>query len=843
MFDDNDDDPLPGFDPRSQTQRVFQTQVIICTITGALIFFFFCFLRSRLPQIYEIRSFKIKNKIKPLSSSMFGWMKELYDITDQELLEKSGLDNFVFLSFFKLGIKTLLTISLLAILILSPIRYYYTGKYDRDGISWVSISEVFYSPRDGGDELNDTYLWMYTVFTYVFSILVVYFTYKETIKVIETRQDYLGSQNSITDRTIRVSHIPKTLLLEDSLKSHIEEITVGKVVKVNLVYDYSPLRRLFESRRQILEQLEYLNLKEYGLKVKIFTKTPSAVLKRLPSDIDLETLPYELRNQETNETTSLLPNLVPKDNSKLGSLFLKKTREHALETKIYKLIEIDDEIVELKSTDEFKPLGVAFVTMDSVASAQMCAQLVFSSNVMELITELAPSPVDINWENFNVSAKSKVVKQNIIQLLILIVSMLLIFPISYIAKLLNVKTIRKLWPEFGDYLIKNKWVSIVITGFLPTYLLTLINVCLPYLISYLTQFEGLISKGDIELSVIKKNFVYIFFNFFLVFTLFGTLSNYWALLTDTTKIAYLLASSIKNLSLFYVDLILLQGMIMFPFKLIQIDVLLLLVWNYVIKGNYQTPRSYRDLIYKPSIFDFGLILPQHMLIFIITLIYSVISTKIVASGLIYFVFGYFVYKYQLMFSTVHLRHSTGKCWPIIVRRICVGLLFMQLTMLGTLALEQSYFLALFIAPLLLLTMLIMFAFEKRFEPLLKFVALQSIFDAKGQVLDFESVPDMSIGDMSVDAINSVPGSSALSPRLRKRRSTIEEEREQFQDYVYPYLSDPMDGPWIGFEGEYITMIRYIRGASYTDEPDSHTATGDNIIKRVFRKKNTKAEYD
>ncbi|ODV95333.1 hypothetical protein PACTADRAFT_42130 [Pachysolen tannophilus NRRL Y-2460] len=846
-----DDDPIPGFDPRAQTQRVFQVQVVICTVTGILIFFCFCILRYKIPQIYAIRSFRKRDSIKPLPDNYFGWIRVLNNITDDEILEKAGLDAFVFLNFFKLCIKILTTCGLFAMFIISPLRFYYTGEYDKDNISWskMIISSFIVDDGDGDQDpnrdSNEHYLWVYPFFTITFTLLVCYFVNQQTSFVITTRQKYLGSQNSITDRTIKVSHIPPHLNDEEALKEHIERLVAGKVGKVHMVHDYSSLKELFEERKLIINQLESTYSRFYGLNVKIFEK-------------------------------NVVPSAIP---FKKLSLFGDKI--DILTYLAEKLMKIDDSINELRSNNDFKSLNSAFVTMDSVSTAQMCAQAIFSPNVMELITVLAPSPQDINWENFTLSPKAKIFRRNFIQILIFITSALLIIPLSYIAKLLNVKTIRKLWPEFGDYLIANKWFSTIINGFLPTYLFTLINVALPYVISYLTELQGIISKGDIELSVIRKNFLYIFFNLFLVFTLFGTWSNYWALLSDTTKIAYLLASSIKTLSLFYVDLILLQGLTMFPFKLLQIDELFLITWKYLIRRKHQTPREYRDLIYKPSIFDFGLILPQHILIFIITLIYSVISTKIVVSGLIYFVAGFYTYKYQLIYSMIHLRHSTGKSWPIIVRRICLGLILLQITMFGTLLLEEAYILAAPIVPLFFLTIALAFFFEKHYSPLLNYIALQSIeesgyddndignnignsgnshnnnFLAQDYTFDeadnFDSTIDNAVVPDSAECspLSSnedlgavIPHSSMTS--LKKRRSTIEEERESHQQYVYPYLIDTMDGPWIGFNGDYVSMICYYYKHSNGNLSEYGSANIDNqatIVERIFRRKNTKADYD
>ena len=78
------------------------------------------------------------------------------------------------------------------------------------------------------------------------------------------------------------------------------------------------------------------------------------------------------------------------------------------------------------------------------------------------------------------------------------------------------------------------------------------------------------------MSLISKNFFFTFFNLFLVFTTFGTgltARGYYDKvgdsLKDTRSIAFLLATSLKDLVLFYINLIVLQGLGLFPFRLLE----------------------------------------------------------------------------------------------------------------------------------------------------------------------------------------------------------------------------------------------------------------------------------
>lgn len=63
----------------------------------------------------------------------------------------------------------------------------------------------------------------------------------------------------------------------------------------------------------------------------------------------------------------------------------------------------------------------------------------------------------------------------------------------------------------------------------------------------------------------------------------------------------------------------------------------------------RTPRDYAELNAPPMI-NYGVVYPQAILIFIITLLHSVIQPLILVFGAVYFGVGYVVYKYKLLFG-------------------------------------------------------------------------------------------------------------------------------------------------------------------------------------------------
>ena len=131
----------------------------------------------------------------------------------------------------------------------------------------------------------------------------------------------------------------------------------------------------------------------------------------------------------------------------------------------------------------------------------------------------------------------------------------------------------------------------------------------------------------------------------------------------------------------------------------------------------------------PPIFSYGFYLPQTLLIFIICIVYSVLpkSELVTLFGLVYFLFGSFVHKYQLLYAMDHRQHSTGRAWPIICNRVVVGILVFQLAMAGQLALRGAYKRAVIILPLLIGTFWFAIFYRRTYEPLMKFIALRSLY--------------------------------------------------------------------------------------------------------------------
>lgn len=976
------------------SSRMLSTQLLVASSLGLFAILLFAVLRNRFPHVFMARLSYLKklNNIKNPSAkatssyssnsetvdinidnsnnnvvftksflnisdkSFFNSIITLHRITDEEIIDFAGLDAYVFLGFFKMAIKLLFLCWLFAVSIISPIRYHYTGDYDQnDGTNGKNKTKALSSlfsifsadpstpldPSDPSGYWFNSYLLIYVIFTYLFTYITCHFLINQAKTVINKRQQILGKQNSVTDRTIRLSGIPPELRSEKVLKETIEKLHIGTVEKIAICKEWKKIDYLFKKRAGIIKKLEFywanyaeVNNNSYidnsiannirlsdprNGNVKNNINNSSTTNSNYYSSNTSASVPYfdDIDSTSVSDNDNNHPvfidndvmengfmnasNLTIESHTSMMSTVSVKSRPFfrnglwglfgekidALDYYTNQISIIDEEIKNARNY-HYAATPTAFITMDSVATAQTLAQAVIDPRIGFLITSPAPAPADIIWENATLPSHSRKLKIYYITVITGILGVIFIFPVGYLATLLNFKSIKKFWPDLAKFLSNHEWAKKIVIDLLPVYLYTFLNGLIPFLYVWLSSKQGFISYGEEELSVVSKNFFYVFVNLFLVFTMAGTASNYWGYLSDSKQLALQLAQSLRGLASFYVDTIVLQGIGLMPFKLLPIGRIFqfILFWlshskkskdsKFSFKFSIGKPTS-REIIelYQPPNFNFGLQLPHPLLTLIITLIYSVISTKILSSGLVYFIIGYYVYKYLLVYIYVHPQHSTGKVMPIIFRRIILGLLLFQLTVAGSLALEKSWILAMCLIPLPLCTLMVLWYFQEKLKPLSVFIALRAIeIDEndnkfKGSLSSTTGTnkysdktirtikrnetnnknTDISVGNTSniwsnnifsnsYDNIdNNVTGANSptsVMVKNLKTSATIDERREQNQSYDYPRLVGKLEGPWIGIENA------ENNNTTTTNNNDTWILvwTSDGIIrKRIFNETN------
>lgn len=815
-------------------------QIGISVVLGITAFLSFCALRPRWTGLYAARK-KHKNEaavLPELPDTMFGWIVPLWRITDQQILASAGLDAYAFLAFFKMAMKFLLITLFFSLIVIKPVHDAnpedddtknpkhgkHNGTKDDDLFARVggSVGVPYNGTFPFPDDFETDYLWMYVFFAYLFSAIAVYYIVQETRKVIHVRQEYLGTQTSVTDRTIRLSGIPVELRDEEKLQQLIESLDIGKVESVTVCRNWNELDRAVADRMNALRQLEEAYTIFLGRRRVERNLESLPISQPTPPNPQAGTLLDIEEEEEANETNGLnhangqahppAPYARDRPTTKVRYGFLNlQSREVDAITHYETRFRRADDKVKMLRQETYDPVPLAFVTMDSVAACQMAIQAVLDPSPSQMIASQSPAPADVIWSNTYLTRRNRMLRAWTITTLVVLLTVFWSVLFVPVAGLLNTKTIGKVFPQLEKLLEEHENIRSLVNAQLPTLIASLLLVLVPYLYYWLSWYQGMTSQGDVELSAISKNFFFTFFNFFIVFTILGTASQFYQFfknfgdaLGSFEKIAHALAYSLQRLLNFYVNFIILQGLGLFPFRLLQAgSVSLYPIWRIGAK----TPRDYAELV-QPPIFSYGFYLPNALLIFVICMVYSVLraSWQVLLAGFIYFAFGHFVYKYQLLYAMDHQQQATGRAWVMICDRVFVGLVFFQLTTAGQLLLKGSPTRSLLIIPLIVLTIWASIVYGRKFKPLMKFIALRSVRRGE-QYSDYPSPPPEA--NSSASSTELAPERNAWAEassganlryfretRISRARPAVDESDETGLRFMNPSLVAPLDGLWI-----------------------------------------------
>ncbi|KAF8851454.1 DUF221-domain-containing protein [Acephala macrosclerotiorum] len=811
-------------DPKNSQGPIY-VQLVLSLALGLSAFFGFCILRPRWKSLYAARKRQkdAADALPDLPDTFFGWMPVLYKITEQQVLASAGLDAYVFLAFFKMSIRLFGVMFLMTCAILAPINAHFawlpgwsntTDPHAPPSYSPESVGKAIWTYNadtamsDGGEKIvpDTSYLWAYLVFTYFFTGLAIYFMTTETRHIIQIRQDYLGSQSTVTDRTIKLSGIPPELRSEEAIKEFLEKLEIGKVESVTICRNWKRLDEMMEKRAYTLRKLEEAWTVHLGQN-RTSAAEPAAHILNDRQDDDEETPANEGENLLGGSHVTGYDQPRPTARIWYGPFGLQNKKVDAIDYYEEQLRKLDDKIIDARKK-EYTPTPLAFVTMDSIPACQMAVQALLDPSPMQLIANLAPAPSDIVWPNTYLPRSSRMIRSWVITIFILILTVFWLIPVAALAGLLDLCSIQQVWPQAAKFLANHEILKALVQTGLPTIVVSLLNVAVPFLYDYLANMQGTISQGDVELSVISKNFFFTFFNVFLVFTAFGTASKFWPVLQDsfkdTTSLAFRLANSVQALAVFYTNFILLQGVGLLPFRLLEFGSVLLypiLLWG------SKTPRDYAELV-EPPIFKYGFYLPSAILVWVLCIVYSILPAgyMVLFFGLIYFIFGYYTYKYQLLYAMDHPQHATGGAWPMTCYRLLIGIGVFQLVMAGIIALQNAFTQAILVVPLLPLTIWYSYYFGRTYEPLMKFIALRSIRR--------ENNPDVNIAGEDIE-IYRPPG------YMRWASATVDEQREEGMKFVNPSLITPLQKLWLNKSSD-----------SNSDAPESDLAREESAASSV-----------
>ncbi|KAI8070476.1 hypothetical protein BC940DRAFT_339916 [Gongronella butleri] len=387
-----------------------------------------------------------------------------------------------------------------------------------------------------------------------------------------------------------------------------------------------------------------------------------------------------------------------------------------------KFNEADTMVVKARKYGKFLPTSVGFVTFEQPMSASLAAQVLIDSTPFRLNAQLAPEPRDVIWENIAMHGRERYIRKVLMFGILIVLAVFWVVPISIFSALTSESSLRSYFPWLMDLAEKNKILQQIIQYFLPTLSVVIFMAILPMILNGLSIIEGFPTRSEAEESTFSKYFFFLLVNVLLIFSissaLFKTLTD---ILEDPTELANILATTLPQVSPFFVNYTIIHGFLMLPFQLLLTGPVILQVFHRIF--TCKTPRDYAEVL-APRMYNYGWGYPMPVFLFVVMLVYSTVSPLILVFGTIYFSLSYLVVKYQLLYVYFHPYEVAGRMWPLVFSRIIIGLLLFEVLSIGLFVLNKAYTLAVLLAPLVLLTLIFNFGVDKAYQQSTQFLPLQ-----------------------------------------------------------------------------------------------------------------------
>lgn len=324
--------------------------------------------------------------------------------------------------------------------------------------------------------------------------------------------------------------------------------------------------------------------------------------------------------------------------------------------------------------------GAALVFFNTRAAAAQAGQTLHSLYAHQWAVEEAPPPKAIVWENVPVPITSRLIRRIIIYILVFFIIFFYMIPITLIALLFNLESLRQKLPTFLKPLVDQPIIVALLQAYLPQLLLLLFLAFLPALLQRLSKAEGLPSVPDIYRAAAGKYFYFNVFNVFLGVTLAGTvISSIVAILNHPRYIVDFLSSTLPRQADFFITYIALRFFAGYGFELSRLVSLIV----YHLKRIFlcKTDDEIQEA-WNPGPPSYSTLVPNDMLTVTIALCYAIIAPLILPFAILYFALAWLVMRNQFLNVYVATFDSYGRMWPHIHSRILASLFVSQLTMLG-----------------------------------------------------------------------------------------------------------------------------------------------------------------
>ncbi|KAM4690695.1 calcium permeable stress-gated cation channel 1 isoform 2-T2 [Rhinophrynus dorsalis] len=543
------------------------------------------------------------------------WLTSIYQMKDEEIQSKCGSDAITYLSYQRHLLVLLLLVCVMSVAIILPVNF--SGDILGDSPAHFGRTTIVNVP------VQDRFLWLHSVFALLYFVITVLFMRHHTAALHYREEDKVA-------RTLMVTHIPLEISDVSLITKHFHEAYPScTVIDVQFCYDVRYLMKLDTERRRAMKGRMYFAgraQKEGKLMIK-----PHPCARLCPCDccgfqqVEAEQYYGELEEKLTDEFTAERNRIALK---RLGAAF----------------VTFQDERMTAVIIKDYSRLRC------HRAPQQSSITPLLHSHHWEV--RYAPAPNDIIWENLAVSGPIWWTRFVTLNLLLFLLLFFLTTPAVIVSTM----------DKFNVTYPAEQLRSPVITQFIPTFLLWMFSVCLPFLVYYSAFLECHWTRSSQNhLTMYKCYFFLVFMVIVLPSLGLTSLDLFFRWLFD---IHFLDKANMKfecvflpNNGAFFVNYVITAGLIGTAMELLRIPGLTVYAARLCFaKTEPERLHVKRNQAYE---FQFGLEYAWTTCVFSVVMTYSITCPIIVPFGLLYLLLKHMTDRYNIYYAYIPTKLSPG----------------------------------------------------------------------------------------------------------------------------------------------------------------------------------------
>ena len=192
-------------------------------------------------------------------------------------------------------------------------------------------------------------------------------------------------------------------------------------------------------------------------------------------------------------------------------------------TKIKRLEDQVEQTRETISDRKSEPYG--FASFSAVPYAHVVARRLQSKKIKGCKFALAPLPADIIWKNLATNHRSRVWARTFIFIFLIFFCGLYTIPLVAVAFLANLAAITQYVNFLDAWSTHSKWSFSAVIGVVPPLLSALLQLLLPPFMRALTRRQGLLTRNQVNRTVLGRYFAFLVLTQLFIFSLLGVAYN------------------------------------------------------------------------------------------------------------------------------------------------------------------------------------------------------------------------------------------------------------------------------------------------------------------------------